>query len=173
MAIRLAVVMTHPVQYFAPWFRHIAQSCPEIDLHVLYGVSPNPRQQGVGFGVGLTWDQPLLDGYSCRVVRPMRSNESLDRFFDLDVPELAAELRAFEPEVALIPGWNSRLLNTRASYSGSHFFLTFVLFVPTRAFLIFSGKSEFHTTRPYLLPRQIYLRFMIQARKLIFHLGLE
>src|SRR5439155_13218771 len=110
MAIQLAVVMTHPVQYFAPWFRHIAQSCPEIDLHVLYGVSPNPRQQGVGFGVGLTWDQPLLDGYSCKVVRPMRSNESLDRFFDLDVPELAAELRAFGPEVALIPGWNSRLL---------------------------------------------------------------
>jgi glycosyltransferase involved in cell wall biosynthesis len=110
MAIRLAWVMTHPVQYYSPWFRQIAESCPEIDLRVLYGVSPSAEQQGIGFGVGFTWDQPLLDGYSCKVMRSMRPNESLDRFTGLDVPELAAELRAFAPQVVLIPGWNSRLL---------------------------------------------------------------
>ncbi len=27
--IRLTVVLTHPVQYYAPWFRHIAARCPE------------------------------------------------------------------------------------------------------------------------------------------------
>jgi hypothetical protein len=27
--IRLTVVMTHPVQYYGPWFRHIAAHCTE------------------------------------------------------------------------------------------------------------------------------------------------
>ena len=35
--MRLTAVMTHPVQYFAPWFRHIAAHEPAIDLTVIYG----------------------------------------------------------------------------------------------------------------------------------------
>ena len=37
--IRLTVVQTHPVQYYAPWFRHIAARCPELDLTVLYATA--------------------------------------------------------------------------------------------------------------------------------------
>src|SRR5688572_32839242 len=52
-SVRLTAVLTHPVQYYAPWFRHIAAHCPEIDLTVLYAADPTPAQRGVGFGVGL------------------------------------------------------------------------------------------------------------------------
>jgi hypothetical protein len=41
--IRLTVVMTHPVQYFSPWFRFITESCPDIHLTVLYGAIPTGR----------------------------------------------------------------------------------------------------------------------------------
>ena len=58
--IRLTVVLTHPVQYYAPWFRHIAAQCPEVDLMVLYGTEPTAAQQGVGFGVSFQWDTPLV-----------------------------------------------------------------------------------------------------------------
>src|SRR6185437_17070238 len=61
--IRLTVVATHPVQYMAPWFRHITAQCPQIDLTVLYASRPSEAQQGTGFDRAFAWDLPLLDGY--------------------------------------------------------------------------------------------------------------
>ena len=67
--VRLTIVQTHPVQYSAPWFRHIAANCPELDLTVVYAARPRPEQQGAGFDVPFEWDTPLLDGYPWRLVR--------------------------------------------------------------------------------------------------------
>ncbi|HET7875194.1 MAG TPA: glycosyltransferase family 4 protein [Methylomirabilota bacterium] len=108
-AFRLTVVMTHPVQYMSPWFRHIAARCPEIDLTVLYAVEPTPEQQGTGFRQAFRWDVPLTDGYHCRVLRPARPGESVDsqRFWGVNVPDIGAAIREARPEVVLIPGWHS------------------------------------------------------------------
>ncbi len=108
-AIRLTVVMTHAVQYYAPWFRHIAAHCPEIDLTVLYATQPTPEQQGIGFGRSFQWDVPLTEGYRCRVLRSAQPGESVgsNRFWGLDVPEIGAAIRESRPDVALIPGWHS------------------------------------------------------------------
>ena len=107
--IRLTAVLTHPVQYYAPWFRHIAAHCPEIDLTVLYATRPTPAQQGVGFGTDFEWDPPLTEGYRCRVVRPARPGDSVHsgHFWGLDVPEIGAAIVESRPDVALIPGWHS------------------------------------------------------------------
>ncbi len=107
--IRLTVVMTHPVQYSAPWFRHIARSCHDIDLTVLYATQPSPRQQGAGFGTPFCWDVPLLEGYRCRVVRPPRDGDDVDSgaFWGLDVPEIEQAILDTDPAVVLIPGWHS------------------------------------------------------------------
>jgi glycosyltransferase involved in cell wall biosynthesis len=107
--VRLTAVMTHPVQYAAPWFRHIAAHCPEIDLTVLYATEPTPARQGVGFGVAFRWDTPLTEGYRCRVVRPGGAAESVDseRFWGLNVPEVKAAILDSRPDVALVPGWHS------------------------------------------------------------------
>jgi glycosyltransferase involved in cell wall biosynthesis len=107
--------MTHPVQYYAPWFRHIATHCPEIDLTVLYATTPTPRQQGREFGVAFEWDVPLTEGYRSRVVRASAPGADLDsrHFRGLDVPEIASALVDTRPDVALVPGWHSITL-TRA-----------------------------------------------------------
>jgi glycosyltransferase involved in cell wall biosynthesis len=107
--IRLTVVQTHPVQYYAPWFRHIAAHCPELELTVLYATAPTAAQQGVGFGVSFHWDRPLVEGYRCRILRAGREDQSVhsERFWDLDVPEIGAALEESRPDVALIPGWHS------------------------------------------------------------------
>ena len=107
--IRLTVALTHPVQYYAPWFRHIAARCRDIDLTVLYAAQPTAEQQGAGFGQPFQWDVPLTDGYRCRVLRPSRPGESVhsDRFWGLDVPEIASAIRESRPHIALIPGWHS------------------------------------------------------------------
>jgi glycosyltransferase involved in cell wall biosynthesis len=107
--IRLTAVLTHPVQYSAPWFRHIAAHCPEIELTVLYASEPTPEQQGVGFGTAFAWDAPLTEGYACRVLRPARPGDSVHsgRFWGVNVPEMARALRESRPDVALVPGWHS------------------------------------------------------------------
>ena len=94
--IRLTVVQTHPVQYYAPWFRHIAAHCPELDLTVLYATAPTAAQQGVGFGVSFQWDTPLVEGYRCRILRAARQDQSVhsERFWGLDVPQIGAALEA-------------------------------------------------------------------------------
>jgi glycosyltransferase involved in cell wall biosynthesis len=107
--VRLTAVLTHPVQYFAPWFRDVAAHCPEIDLTVIYATRPTPSQQGVGFGEAIDWDVPLTEGYHCRIVRPPRPGDSVHsgHFWGLNVREIGAAILESRPDVALIPGWHS------------------------------------------------------------------
>ncbi len=62
--MRLAIVATHPIQYYAPWFQRVAAE-PDFDLKVFYlwdfGVTD---QHDKGFDRTIRWDLPLLDGYA-------------------------------------------------------------------------------------------------------------
>lgn len=61
--VRLAYVVSHPIQYQAELLRRIAAE-PGIDLHVFYCSDFSLRSyQDAGFGVSVEWDVPLLEGY--------------------------------------------------------------------------------------------------------------
>jgi glycosyltransferase involved in cell wall biosynthesis len=106
--IRLTVLMTHPVQYFSPWFRHITEQCPEIDLTVLYGAIPAPEQQGAAFGRAFNWDIPLTEGHRVAVCSDAAGKSfDSDHFLGIDVPDIERHLMATSPEVVLVPGWHS------------------------------------------------------------------
>lgn len=107
--VRLTAVLTHPVQYYSPWFRWMAGHCPEIELTVVYATEPTPDQQGVGFGRPVRWDVPLREGYRSVVARPARPDDSVasDRFRGLDVREIGRAVLDTRPDVALVPGWHS------------------------------------------------------------------
>jgi glycosyltransferase involved in cell wall biosynthesis len=61
--VRVAYLVSHPIQYQAPLLRRIAQE-PDIELTVFFGSNFSVREYGdKGFGVGVKWDVPLLDGY--------------------------------------------------------------------------------------------------------------
>jgi glycosyltransferase involved in cell wall biosynthesis len=106
---KLTIAMTHPVQYYSPWFRHIATSCPELDLTVVYATIPSSEQQGVGFGVSFEWDSSPLDGYRHVVVRQSKKSDYFhsDRFFGLNISGIGAAVRDSTPDAVLIPGWYS------------------------------------------------------------------
>jgi len=60
---RLAYLVSHPIQYQAPLLRYIAAQ-PSIDLTVFFLSDVSTRDYyDQGFGVGVQWDVPLLDGY--------------------------------------------------------------------------------------------------------------
>ncbi len=61
--VRLAYLVSHPIQYQAPLLRRIAQE-PDIELTVFFGSDFSVRgYRDEGFGVDVKWDVPLLDGY--------------------------------------------------------------------------------------------------------------
>ena len=64
--IRLAHLVSHPIQYFAPLYRELATR-PEIDLTVyFYSDATVGEFHDAGFGRSLAWDTPLLGGYEHR-----------------------------------------------------------------------------------------------------------
>ena len=147
--IRLTVVMTHPVQYFSPWARHIAATCPDIDLTVVYAVEPTPTQQGTGFGRAFVWDVPLREGYRSVVCRAPRPADSLaaDDFFGLDVPDIGRTLEATRPDLLLAPGWNSRVLVRAIRWARTNG-------IP----LLYRGDSHLHSSSPGLRRRLSHVR---------------
>lgn len=110
--IRVAAVLTHPVQYSAAWFRWIAANCSELDLHVIYASRPTADQQGVVFGKPFEWNVPLTEGYQHAIVRESRPNDRFDAgsFRGLDVPEVADAVRDVRPDVVVVFGWYSATL---------------------------------------------------------------
>ena len=112
--VRLTAVMTHPVQYFAPWFRHIAAHEPAIDLTVIYGTTPTAERQGTGFARPITWGAALSEGFKHRVMRPGADlNVASDSFRGVDVPEIGDAINDTEPDAVLLMGWHS-ILQARA-----------------------------------------------------------
>src|SRR5262245_63924131 len=107
--VRLTVVLTHPIQYYAPWFRHVERHAPEVALTVVHATQPTPEQQGVGFDRAFEWDVPLTEGYRSLTVRLPQPGDRVDSssFTGLDVPEIGRAIASTSPDVVVITGWYS------------------------------------------------------------------
>jgi glycosyltransferase involved in cell wall biosynthesis len=107
--IRVVAILTHPVQYLTPWFRHIHACAPELEFKVVYATEPTAAQQGIGFGQAFEWDVPLRTGYDSIVVKAATDATSLDSdsFLGVDVREVIEAARSFQPHAVLVPGWHS------------------------------------------------------------------
>jgi len=107
--VRVAVFATHPIQYQVPWFQALATR-PELAPRVFFGQIPDAMQQGVGFGVGFHWDIPMLEGYESEVLQNVARRPSLGAFGGCDTPQVARRLRDWKPDLAILTGWQSKML---------------------------------------------------------------
>lgn len=99
-AARLAIVASHPVQYYAPWFRLLATRVPEFRVFYLWGGGHDP-----GFGREIRWDLDLLSGYDHEFVPNSAARPGTDHFHGLTNPSLPARLRAWRPDAVLVFGY--------------------------------------------------------------------
>src|SRR5436309_1263432 len=80
---RLAVLQSHPIQYFAPFYRRLAQE-PGLDLTVFY-CSRQGLEEYVDpdFGERFKWDIPLLQGFRHQFLPNWRHQDGVAGFFSL------------------------------------------------------------------------------------------
>lgn len=75
--LRLAYLVSHPIQYQAPLLRRLARE-PDIDLTVLFGSDLSVRSyRDEGFGVDIAWDTPLLEGYRSEFLPVLRDRRTI------------------------------------------------------------------------------------------------
>lgn len=103
--MRLAIICSHPIQYFAPLFRKLAGE-PEIELTVFY-CSQKSAIPGFdpGFGQTVQWDIPLLEGYSYRFLRNWRHSGQISGFFSLINPGIIREILSQPWDAVIVHGY--------------------------------------------------------------------
>lgn len=90
---RVAVVNSHPIQYFAPLYAYLSRD-KDIEVTALY-CSDSSLRGGMdpGFGQPVTWNIDLLAGYRSIFLGRQARNRSPRGFFSLVCPEIWREVR--------------------------------------------------------------------------------
>jgi len=101
--MKLAIVITHPIQYYAPLFR-LLHKRNKIAIKVFYTWEKGASSFDVDFGRTVDWGIPLLDGYDFQFV----SNEGSPRrdFMGVRNPGLIREIESWGAHALLVFGWN-------------------------------------------------------------------
>jgi glycosyltransferase involved in cell wall biosynthesis len=162
--VRLAIVCTHPIQYYAPLFRQLAQE-PGIELKVFYTWSEARAGilYDVEFGRNIQWDIPLLDGYGYEFVENHSKEPGLHHFKGLDNPGLIQSIRGWKPAAILIIGWNYK----------SH--LACMRYFKKRVPVLFKGDSTLMDERPGIkkILRRIFLTWIYHYVDYALYAGKE
>ncbi len=119
MACKLAIITTHPIQYYAPLFRRVAGH-NGIDLKVFYGwTGSTEASYDPGFEQEVEWDLPLLEGYAHTFVSNEADEPGTHHFRGMINPSLPEEVEEWGAEAALVFGWGWQShLRTLRHFSG-------------------------------------------------------
>lgn len=104
--LRLAIISSHPIQYYAPWFRFLMGNANlEIKVFYLWDFGVKERKDP-GFDQGVKWDIPLLEGYPYTFVRNTSSTPGTASFWGLQNPSLRQEIKTYAPNVVLLMNYS-------------------------------------------------------------------
>lgn len=157
VSYRLGIWATHPVQYYAPWFRYLAK---RMDIEVFYAYRQDAQGQAeAGFGKQFEWDTPLLDGYPYRWLKNVSRLPRSNSFFRFDNPEIYEIVRKENFDAFLVFGWHRKgaLQAIRACWRWG---------VP----VLMRGDSHLGTKRSRLVTSMKYLPFRWFLTRLDAHL---
>lgn len=103
---KLAVLVSHPIQYQVPLFKILAQH-PEIDLVVYFCTDWGVKEKfDSGFGKKIKWDIPLLEGYKYKFLKNW-SIKPRPTFFGQINFGVITELIKNKYDAIIIHGWNA------------------------------------------------------------------
>ena len=102
---RLIIVTSHPVQYYAPWFAHLALHLrAQLEVFYLWDFGVTTRHDP-GFDRALQWDVDLLHGHAHRFLPNAAIDPGTHHFLGLRNPTLVSELTDLKPDAILLFGY--------------------------------------------------------------------
>lgn len=105
---RLAIILSHPVQYYSPWFRWLrAHTALEFRVFYLWDFGVTTRRDPQ-FGTEFKWDVDLLSGYDHEFVPNAARDPGTHHFLGLYNPALRDRLAAWQAEAILVFGYAYR-----------------------------------------------------------------
>lgn len=150
MEKKIAYFLSHPIQYFSPLLKNIAE---KIDLTVYY-FSDTTTFSSIdkGFGQEVKWDTPLLEGYKYLFVKNYSGRKSLDnRFFDIFNPGVLKILWKEKASIVIVNGW---------SYSSNLMTIFFARLFGKKVWLRAENplKQELQKSKKILFIKKIFLK---------------
>lgn len=105
MRLRLAILCTHPIQYFSPVFRALTEQ-GDLQVRVFYGWKGAVQKTlDRGFAQEFAWDIPLLDGYDFEFLPNIAREPGSHTFRGIDLPTLHERIEQWKPNALLVYGW--------------------------------------------------------------------
>jgi glycosyltransferase involved in cell wall biosynthesis len=143
---KLAIITTHPIQYYAPVFKLLAGTA-QLSIKVYYTRGEETLQQfEPGFGKMISWDIPLLEGYSYQWMQ---------------AGDLTVQVATWQPDALLVYGW---------AFKGH---LKCLRFFKNKIPVYFRGDSTLlnETTGLKKLLRTLFLRWVYKHIDYAFYVG--
>ncbi len=102
---RLAIVTTHPVQYYAPVFKMLSSQF-NLDVKVFYTWGKGSlKKYDPGFCKEIEWDIPLLEGYEHSFLLNTSADAGSHHFKGIINPDAIKAIDKFAPDALLLYGW--------------------------------------------------------------------
>jgi len=106
--VRLAIVSTHPIQYYAPIFQLLARSKGlRVKVFYTWSQAAGGSVADAGFGRSINWDIPLREGYESEFVANVARRPGTGHFLGLRNPGLIRAVEAWGADAVLVFGWNA------------------------------------------------------------------
>lgn len=103
---KLAIITTHPIQYYAPVFKLLSNN-KNLNIKVYYTWGEGSLNKfDPGFKQKIEWDLPLLEGYQYDWVLNVSKNPGTHRFGGIVNPTLISDIKLWKPDAVLIYGWS-------------------------------------------------------------------
>jgi len=108
MALRLAILTTHPIQYQIPWFRRLANE-DWVEPYVFFGDEHGLKvKRDREFGREFAWDLPMIEGYAHEFLENCAYPPSVDHFDGVNTPSISEKLTKDRFDAVLALGWHTR-----------------------------------------------------------------
>ena len=137
--VKIAIINTHPITYFAPLYRHI-NNHPKIDITVIYLSSMGINDAfDTGFNQSIPSDFDLLNGYEYIFCGSNYMNKIPKGFFSIITPEIWKTIRQSDCDVVWFHGYNY------AAY-----IIAFVAAICSEKKIFFRSETHFKLKRTWL-----------------------
>ena len=105
MNIRLAIITTHPIQYYAPVFKLLHER-KQVEIKVFYSWGENAVNKfDHGFNKTVDWDLNLLDGYPFEWMKNTSNDPGSHHFKGIINPQVIEQINEWKPDALLVYGW--------------------------------------------------------------------